>query len=561
MTHIPGHNTIEPTPEQLEARLTEASGITPESALAGGQALRNGQIPTPTSGAPVVPPVIASADLTPAPELTIAPPAETTPTDIESIPLAEIETPEVKEPTGGLSARLEDATRQLEGFDDQVSPELATATRQLTDINLRIERQKIKGLRAEEEALKQGRTLGFARGEAAVVRREAAFEALELSAIASAAQGRFRLAKDLADDANKERFEALEKEAATARANILENFDTFTAAEKKRATAALARLDADDAFLKEQRVALKEKSDTVFDEVEARGIVDTDIIEDALAQDDRIGALRVINERAPIQPSELEQLKIQKEQLNIEKLERDIDAIENEGQGLGISNASFGTPEYVLGQIQSSAKFGDQRLTDSRLEKLDQAALALGGVESLNAMLFKGDDGIDLTGPVKGRVRSLTTALGGDAEAAAINATIQGLVPTVARGIFGEVGVLTDADINNYKKTLANLAATEDQNRLVSVIMLDVLSRSYENTLLNSASNQTNVSGFADSYINIRNRIDTEKLKLGVTAFSSLSNEDFLDSAPDTTSDTASTPDFQTTFNSFIGGQPTFPQL
>ena len=241
------------------------------------------------------------------------------------------------------------------------------------------------------------------------------------------------------------------------------------------------------------------------------------------------------------------------QQLESEALEQQklLKEIEGLGAGVGIPQAAFGTPEHAQGVILGSSQFGNNRLNDSRLEKLDQAELALGGVESLNALLFQGDDGVDLTGVVKGRVRTLTTALGGDAPAASINALIQGLIPTVARGIFGEVGVLTDADINNYKKTIANLNSSEAQNRLVSIIMMDVLSRSYESTLLNSARNQTNVSGFAPAYLDIKRRIANEKAKLGVTAFTQSSDEDLLDSVPTSGFDSLSQP-FTSQFTSFM---------
>jgi len=228
---------------------------------------------------------------------------------------------------------------------------------------------------------------------------------------------------------------------------------------------------------------------------------------------------------------------------------KEVDTI---ASNLGFENATVGSPEYVLGTIQNSAQFGDTRLTDSRLEKIDQATLALGSVESLTTLLGLGDEGtganaVDLSGPITGRKRTLISALGGDVTAAGINAAIQGLIPTVARGIFGEVGVLTDADINNYKKTIPNLNSTADQNTLITVIMLDVLSRSFESTLMNSARNQTNVSGFADQYINIRNRIEDEKLKLGVTPYNDLDDGEFLE----VTEEANNFGDFNSNFNLF----------
>lgn len=216
---------------------------------------------------------------------------------------------------------------------------------------------------------------------------------------------------------------------------------------------------------------------------------------------------------------------------------------------LGIPGAEYGTPEFSYNKILQSSQFGDTRLNDSRLEKLDQAKLALGSLTSLTSLIQQGEDGVKLTGPLTGRVRGLMSALGGDAQAGQINALIQGLIPTVARGIFGEVGVLTDTDIENYKKTVPNLNTPEEQNKLVSLVLYDVLSRTFENTLVNSAQNQTNVSGFAQDYLMIRERVEQEKLKLGVTQYNGLENDEFLDSTPDANTDGYS---INNIFNSFM---------
>lgn len=215
-----------------------------------------------------------------------------------------------------------------------------------------------------------------------------------------------------------------------------------------------------------------------------------------------------------------------------------------------LSFTSTGIDPATESIIASSSQYGDQRLTDSQLEKIQQSTNALGSLESLQTLLGQGEDGISLTGPITGRVRTLILQLGGDADAAAIKATIQGLVPTVARGIFGEVGVLTDTDIENYKKTLPNLNSTDEQNRLVTLIMYDVLSRSLKNTLVTNAQNQVNVSGFLPTYQDVMTRIETGKSQLGITSFTNLGDDELINSVP-----TEDTQDFGFTpsnFNSFM---------
>jgi hypothetical protein len=142
------------------------------------------------------------------------------------------------------------------------------------------------------------------------------------------------------------------------------------------------------------------------------------------------------------------------------------------------------------------------------------------------------------SGPVTGRLRTLLTQLGGDADAAAINATIQGIIPTVARGIFGEVGVLTNYDIENYKKTVPNLKSTEAQNKLISMVLMDVLSKSMETQLTNMAKSKIDVSNFAGEYTNIKDRIEKQKLNLGFTGLEDKSNEELIGGMTGSTSTT-----------------------
>lgn len=203
------------------------------------------------------------------------------------------------------------------------------------------------------------------------------------------------------------------------------------------------------------------------------------------------------------------------EKLQMEKLKGDI-AKNTAELALAKQSINGTTGDPITDIIAGSSRYGDKRLTDSQLEKIQKSMSALGSMETLQGLLSQGKDGINVSGPLTGRLRTLVSQLGGDANASAINATIQGLIPTVARGIFGEVGVLTDADIANYRKTVPNLNATGQQNKLISLVMYDVLSRSLENTLVSNARNQTNVSGFVSDYQNVKSRISTLKSNLGV---------------------------------------------
>jgi len=99
------------------------------------------------------------------------------------------------------------------------------------------------------------------------------------------------------------------------------------------------------------------------------------------------------------------------------------------------------------------------------------------------------------TDPILGALRSMNPY---DFDVRAIQATLQATVPNLARGVYGEVGVLTDNDIKQYSKTLPTLTSTEDIRNAVLGITVDLIGKSIKRTLEINAANQKDVSGFVD---------------------------------------------------------------
>jgi hypothetical protein len=95
-----------------------------------------------------------------------------------------------------------------------------------------------------------------------------------------------------------------------------------------------------------------------------------------------------------------------------------------------------------------------------------------------------------------------------DADGRQINGIITGLVPNVARGLFGEVGVLTDADIRNYKKLFPTLSDTEAVRDLMLSSLYRTAQRSFENKLEVQAGTGVDVSGMAPMYNRLKARAD-----------------------------------------------------
>lgn len=108
------------------------------------------------------------------------------------------------------------------------------------------------------------------------------------------------------------------------------------------------------------------------------------------------------------------------------------------------------------------------------------------------------------TGALVGRLTSKNFT---DADIEEFKATVQGIIPTIARGIFGEVGVLTDNDIKQYAGAIGGVSTPEEGFDIIFGNMIDNVINKATITLKVGASNGKNVSGFADDYEAFVNRV------------------------------------------------------
>lgn len=118
----------------------------------------------------------------------------------------------------------------------------------------------------------------------------------------------------------------------------------------------------------------------------------------------------------------------------------------------------------------------------------------------------------EATGPIEGIIRSKNPY---DKKAALIKAQLTSIVPNLARGVYGEVGVLTDNDVALYAKTLPNLTSTEDVNKLILGATIRSVQRSLETKLKVQAGSGVDVSGLLGTYNEVKAQADA---LLGVTA-------------------------------------------
>jgi hypothetical protein len=100
-----------------------------------------------------------------------------------------------------------------------------------------------------------------------------------------------------------------------------------------------------------------------------------------------------------------------------------------------------------------------------------------------------------------------------DTKAQQIQAQLQALVPKVARGVFGEVGVLTDQDIANYMKTLPNIKQTADVQDVVQYALLDTLKNALDSAIaIDSAT--YDISGISGKYKKLNDKIEALRSKI-----------------------------------------------
>lgn len=145
-------------------------------------------------------------------------------------------------------------------------------------------------------------------------------------------------------------------------------------------------------------------------------------------------------------------------------------------------------------RLESTGKIGSE-LGQSEVERIDDSMLAMELLEDADkAMSFLGIKTGKGIGAFSATVMELALQ---DQSITDFKASVQRLIPKLARGVYGEVGVLTDADIENYKKTVASIGQTEDANKMVMAQTQALISRGMRNKLEQLGKQGYNVSMYS----------------------------------------------------------------
>lgn len=131
----------------------------------------------------------------------------------------------------------------------------------------------------------------------------------------------------------------------------------------------------------------------------------------------------------------------------------------------GVQFTPESAAQFVLQQTQRQQRLADEAskmqsqsgkpMTSTEvksLSDLDSVSFTLDAIESkLNS--------INQRGPIVGRVRQMSPY---DTDAREVENLVTSIVPGLARGVFGEVGVLTDQDIKRYRDLIPNMTTSPE---------------------------------------------------------------------------------------------------
>lgn len=159
--------------------------------------------------------------------------------------------------------------------------------------------------------------------------------------------------------------------------------------------------------------------------------------------------------------------------------------------------------------IQDILKYsaGSKEMDASAITRIDKFATVMWQIDAIQKQI----DDMD-TWPVIWRLRNINPY---DTDAQTLKAQLQSLIPNLARGVYGEVGVLTDNDIRNYAQTIPNLTQTKDVQKAILAMTLDTLAAWYKNQLQALAAAKRDVSWFAWLYESIKWQADSLRSEIG----------------------------------------------
>lgn len=370
-----------------------------------------------------------------------------------------------------------------------------------------LEAEQLANRRAIENLQKnnpQGLFGGALNDEINRINRDSLSKQADIAILQSAANRDYSTAAEIAD-----RQVALKTEQGLARLEALklfynDNKETFNKLEERQYAEAIKKADREYQKELDTENEIKNiKLQALTNEAPASvisAISRATTFDEALSAAGRYGVDYISNR--------IKRASLEKSSLEISKLQKEINALDEPLDTYGLPNTTAG----FATKLMASGK-NDKQLDATERQSLSKARTVIGQLDALQSNIQKQRG----TSVMKGKTRNLLEKFGLNADVGVINAQLQAITPNLARGTYGEVGVLTDNDIANYRKTLPRLDRPQDQNDAVLALTLKTVLNSMENTLSSAANSGINVSGWTQDYINIKNQINTIEDRIGVS--------------------------------------------
>lgn len=164
------------------------------------------------------------------------------------------------------------------------------------------------------------------------------------------------------------------------------------------------------------------------------------------------------------------------------------------GVGTLVRDRATGEPISAGNFTRPDRKTDEKALTQTEIQQigaLEQSGRDLDALES--AFTDIGD--ADFGGPLAGRIRNMNPL---DTNVGRIRNLVTAATPNLARGVFREVGVLTDADVERYQKLLPNVNDTAAQRKQKFADLRKRLESTRKETLGNLQASGRDVAGIQE---------------------------------------------------------------
>ena len=456
--------------------------------------------------------VITGADLAPVALMNLPTPKATQPTDVT---LPEVTTPADKERArlaSGISSLLQNIGA-TQGKEAQYATEAGAdkAQQEYDKFASQLEAEQLSNRRAIENLQKnnpQGLFGGGLEQETARLERESLSKQADIAILGNAAKGRFDTAMSIAKRKVDSELAPLKAELDAKKFIYENNKDLFSKAE-------LSTLDtlikADEKKVTDETTRLEKGNEMIINAL-SQGANSSSVekAKQILSQGGSVVAVAssLGKYAGDFLGNEIKRASLAKTNAEIKKIASEIKSTGTVIDTTGLPNTTNG----FITKLMASAK-NEKDLDATERQSLSKARTVIGQLDSLQTNIA----GQNKTGFIKGNVNNLLESVGLNSDVGTINAQLQAVVPNLARGTYGEVGVLTDNDIANYRKTLPRLDRPKDQNDAVLALTLKTVLNSIENTLSTASNSNINVSGWTQDYLKVKNQINAIEDRIGVT--------------------------------------------